>query len=453
MRDMTNAKDVLNLVAPPGKSFHLAETSDIRSATICGFKFKLPRIMGAVPEGSESYISGSIAHKVLESAASETLIPLWQSRAGRDEIINAWRPYMTYFFEEQRREDSIPNVEVYLRQAERRLLGIATSLQTKMKKDPVPTRILTEVTITNTRTRHEGRIDSIFEYDNGANVTIEEETVEWKTYAERKMSESDKMQTISNGMLVNYRYGRNEDDFTGNSLIVITPTRIQSPKPTRRAIDRIRSAREYVLNVLDGERVRANLPYFKVCESCGYSNACRFYMNDTTDPSRRKIFWSTRFKALRERERAHVNKFIVDNLPPATLAQLGITEFGYTLEDVDISDITGGKYTTTLRKRTVGTNFDNGDSVRIIGLESNTPILACISCTGYIRDINEDGNSFVIEVNSGQPNQLRGLPIMLLKTDVDLTKRELGSIDFIHRNRGRRQEIALAILGEKVEEK
>jgi hypothetical protein len=38
---------------------------------------------------------------------------------------------------------------------------------------------------------------------------------------------------------------------------------------------------------------------------------------------------------------------------------------------------------------------------------------------------------------------------MLLKTDVDLTKRELGSIDFIHRNRGRRQEIALAISGEK----
>jgi hypothetical protein len=227
------------------------------------------------------------------------------------------------------------------------------------------------------------------------------------------------------------------------------PTRIQNPEPTWRAITRIRNAREYVLNVLDGERVRANLPYFKVCDSCSYLNAYRFYMNDTTDSDRRRIFWSTRFKALKERERAHVNKFIVDNLPSTILTQLGIAEFGYTLEDVTISDITGRRYTTALRKRTIGTNFDNGDSVRIIGLESNTPILACISCTGYIRDINEDGNSFVIEVNSGQPNQLRDHPVMLLKTDVDLTKRELGSIDFIHRNRGRRQEIALAILGEK----
>jgi hypothetical protein len=41
------------------------------------------------------------------------------------------------------------------------------------------------------------------------------------------MSEADKMQTISNGVLVNHRYGRTEDDFAGNSLTVITPTGIQ----------------------------------------------------------------------------------------------------------------------------------------------------------------------------------------------------------------------------------
>jgi hypothetical protein len=125
-------------------------------------------------------------------------------------------------------------------------------------------------------------------------------------------------------MLVNYRYGRNEDDFTGNSLTVITPTGIQHPEPTTLAINRIRSAREYVLNVLDGERVRAKLPYPKVCESCSYLNACRFYMSDTTDHNPKRIFWSTRFKVLKERERAHVNKFLVDNLHPVVLAQLGI---------------------------------------------------------------------------------------------------------------------------------
>ena len=63
-----DGKDILRLVAPRGKTFHLAESSDIRSATICGFKFKLPRVMGAVPEGDESYLPGTIAHKVLERA-------------------------------------------------------------------------------------------------------------------------------------------------------------------------------------------------------------------------------------------------------------------------------------------------------------------------------------------------------------------------------------------------
>jgi hypothetical protein len=67
-----NAKDILKQVVPAGKSFHLAESSDIRSASVCGFKFKLPRIMGATPEGDESYLSGTIAHKVLERAVPET---------------------------------------------------------------------------------------------------------------------------------------------------------------------------------------------------------------------------------------------------------------------------------------------------------------------------------------------------------------------------------------------
>jgi hypothetical protein len=57
-----------------------------------------------------------------------------------------------------------------------------------------------------------------------------EETVEWKTYADKKMAEADKIQTISNGMLVNHRYGRAEDDFAGNSLTVITPIGIHHPR-------------------------------------------------------------------------------------------------------------------------------------------------------------------------------------------------------------------------------
>ena len=43
----------------------------------------------------------------------------------------------------------------------------------------------------------------------------------------------------------------------------------------------------------------------------------------------------------------------------------------------------------------------------------------------------------------GNPNQLTNLPIILLKTDVDLTKRELEAIDAIHRTTREITEICL----------
>jgi hypothetical protein len=55
-----------------------------------------------------------------------------------------------------------------------------------------------------------GRIDAIVEYPEYA------ETVEWKTYADGGVSAYDRYQTITNGVLVNYRYARAEDDFNGN---------------------------------------------------------------------------------------------------------------------------------------------------------------------------------------------------------------------------------------------
>ena len=60
-----------------------------------------------------------------------------------------------------------------------------------------------------------------------------------------------------------------------------------------------------------------------------------------TDPTRKKIFWSSRFRVLKERERTHVSKFLIDILPANVLAQLGIAEFGYVLENIDQSELLG----------------------------------------------------------------------------------------------------------------
>ena len=54
-----------------------------------------------------------------------------------------------------------------------------------------------------------------------------------------------------------------------------------------------------------------------------------------------------------------------------------------------------------------------------------------------------------MDVYRGKPHDLQKFPLILLKSDVDLTKRELEAIDFIHRNPGRIQDIAFALLGGK----
>ena len=91
--------------------------------------------------------------------------------------------------------------------------------------------------------------------------------------------------------------------------------------------------------------------------------------------------------------------------------------------------------TLTLLKQNNYQNADLlyvGDSVRVIAIEPGIPLLASISCIGTIRESND--NRTLVDVYSGNPNRLHGFEIMLLRTDVDLTRRELEGLDFVHRN-------------------
>jgi hypothetical protein len=327
-----------------------------------------------------------------------------------------------------------------------RLQGIAGVLHDKMSQDPAPNRIVSEITITNPVTRHEGRIDAIFEYPEYA------ETVEWKTYADGGVSAYDRNQTISNGMLVNYRYGRAEDDFTGNTLTVITPTKAHNPRATTLALEAIKEARTYMLQVLHGERLRAKLPHRFVCGSCSYQSACSFYMGDRVDSDLKKMLWTRRFRILKKRERTHMNKFLAQRLTLEQLTELRLAESGFRIEETAPLPSTGMRTVTLLKQN----NYQNadllyvGDSVRIIAVEPGIPLLASISCIGTIRESND--NRTLVDVYSGNPNQLHGFEILLLRTEVDLTRRELEGLDFVHRNPGRLQSIAYGLLGEDLYE-
>ncbi|HEY7080003.1 MAG TPA: hypothetical protein VH500_09895 [Nitrososphaeraceae archaeon] len=53
---------------------------------------------------------------------------------------------------------------------------IAEICKRLMKKHDKPDRIITEITITNIKDHHEGRIDALLEYHNGYGI------LDWKTY-------------------------------------------------------------------------------------------------------------------------------------------------------------------------------------------------------------------------------------------------------------------------------
>ena len=156
-----------------------------------------------------------------------------------------------------------------------------------------------------------------------------------------------------------------------------------------------------------------------------------------------------------------INKFPLVNgiFNNIQLTELGIAESGYQIDNINsqnhsTSFSSDSKYVLTLKKDTIGSQIlDSGDNVRIIALEPNIPILACTSCNGTISEINEidtNNHHIIIDVNNGNPKELEGFPILLLKSEIDLTRRELESIDFVYKSTGRIQDIAFAMLGENV---
>jgi hypothetical protein len=433
---MSVAREQFNAAVRRVGASHFAESSDIGSASICGRKFLLPRVVGAIGRGNVAYIPGTIAHRVLERVGP-TLDLLWKKQASPTDILGEWKSDAddTYGDFESRAEAKGTSVEKYIVAANDRLSGIATILSEYFKDHEPPRKIITEITISNPLTRHEGRIDAIFEYDGRA------ETVDWKTNVTGSITQYERIQTVSNGMLVNYRYGRGEDDFTNNKLTIFTPEGVHHPVPTQKALDDVRSARKFILDTLAGLHPRNDLPPIFVCNSCSYYDPCRFYMYDKTPDDIKKLLWNRRYRVLRKREKSHLNKFLALELASSELAELGILEQDYSF-------LSAENGTLTLRKESIGKMFA-GDAVRVIGREPGIPLLACISCSGSIGGVR--GNEVSVKVFRGKPAELIGLPVSVLRTDVDLSKRELESIDRVHRNAGPFQDLALALIGEATE--
>ena len=127
------------------------------------------------------------------------------------------------------------------------------------------------------------------------------------------------------------------------------------------------------------------------------------------------------------------------------LERLRIAETGYTIGVVD------QKEGTILLTRPAGTkSFMKGDPIQIVALEQGRPILASINFRGAVHAIVSGGIELKVTGHTVSEvlRMIDGFQIMAMRSEVDLTKRELQSLDFMQRRASPAvREIARIFLG------
>ena len=441
----------------PQGDTHVAMSSWIAVAGLCGWKFRLGLVFGVPGSGGLGSLAGLYVHKVLARSGG-AIERVWASRGSQSEIATRLdreiEPIRGETLGEWKRdlEDRFELVDFEAQEliAGARLHGMIEGLAQYMVGRSPPDRILTELQITNTTAHQEGRVDAIFEWPDHYS------TVDFKTYSddEPRSNGYDHLQIVSNGMLANYRYGRPELDFTNNELLVVYTGGIYLPRATDRMIEKVVAARSYVLGCLTPDRVQTITQ--EACYRCERPEACGYYKDverlhrsgqlpESEEELRRRI-WHRRYAVLDFRQISHRNKFIVSLNDLPTLEKFKILETGYSMR----ARTSDGK-AVLLTKKGGSRAFLDGDLIRVIGVEKDKPTLACVSFNGSVVTANNDGIEVTLSEHtaSDASRQLTGLPVAVMRTEIDLTRRELQALDYIQRRAPTQiREIAQALLGE-----
>jgi hypothetical protein len=283
-----------------------------------------------------------------------------------------------------------------------------------------PKRSLTEITITNIKNYHEGRIDAILEFENGQYGAID-----WKAYNLDPVSGSgsEKWQLLANLLLLNYRYTRDEDDWSKcrfGSIVYYTNAYIPRFPIKEETIDKVKEGRNFSHETLCGRSPPIKKPQFcPVCDtgSSPVCSDCQFYRQDSNlsfqgklPPNYeqlRKTFFRKRYMIMEERAETHRPKFVIgimlDKMGEVAaieaLESAGIVHTGYRLKPNAKDDSSTTKpqkeSCVTLIKDNFNVFLQPRKQIRLIIKEKGIPLLACASSSGGVKEI--DGKILVVD--------------------------------------------------------
>lgn len=437
---------------------HIVTSSDIASASVCPWRFKLPRFIGVPPSRTDSSpIIGRITHEVLSELLLDNgpVLDVWKRNYSNpqecyDTIVRESESYIKQTIMENldafNIQDETKRKEFFNIINDRVAVLLLGFVRGFVSRETPPKRVLTELQITNVRAGQTGVIDVFMEHHNGSYTVLD-----WKTYGFDKPSSwgYDHFQVVVNGLLANFRMGMDECDFTRCRLSVAYSGGVYFPNPpSPTLLTKVLEARKYALACLAGGSPRASLPPEQVCWQCRYVFSCTFFrkeqllsMNNELPLWYRRIrneLWWRRWVVLGVRAVSHKTAIMVEEALShfgrkkgiEELKKIGILDEGYSLNGYDPT-----RRILTLKKDTGACPFGKRATVSVIAVEEpNLHPLACVKTRGSVWKV--DGSNIEIIVYGDnlrrRANQFRGLPLLILRDEIDLTSRELESLSFVH---------------------
>jgi CRISPR/Cas system-associated exonuclease Cas4 (RecB family) len=269
----------------------------------------------------------------------------------------------------------------------------------------------------------EGVPDEYRIYSNPPRIEVRE----FKSYGGAKVNETSKLQACGYQLLLETLHPK--VDF---NLKVYARDQVSKVRMTEKRRQHLYEGIQRIIEVYEHARGHAK-PIPQLCAHCGVNQACQYYFNDSQPLNVRRYLWRLRMETLEEKGQNQGWKWKSKLLPIETRAELCITDRGYR-----VSELTSQQVTLIKDGRP---NVLPGDTVIVSG---GNP-LTTPSFTGEVSMLGED--SVTIAPYGDLPMGLPHDNLTIDQYDVDLTRRQLRSVDTVHRAQGRSGELARRILG------
>ena len=415
----------------PKKPF-VPNVVDVASAATCPRIPLLKLIYGAAGEYTSGLAIGTVTHSVLaELGRIESNITEKVSRTGTVEQISN-QIYTLWLKEAETKIDESWRIFADARISAQegrtavldKLRGFSRHLAEEIKRGYTrPDEIITGHHIIDLDLPLEGVPDEYRIFHHPLRIKIRE----FKSYGGTKINETNKLQACGYQLLLERLYPNAQF-----SIQVYSTDNVVNVRMTDSRRKKLRDGIQTIIQVYNQAYGPAK-PIPQICAVCAVNQACNYYFADTQPPHIRKYFWKLRMQTLEEKGLNQMWKWKSKRWSNATRIELGVTDTGYKIIKTEPKKIHLTKDNPP--------NILPGETVIV---SAGNPLIT-LGFTGEVAELN-DTTVIVVpygDIPLGLPNQ--GLSIH--RYDVDLTRRQLRSIDTVHRAQGRTAELTKRLLG------